>query len=109
VVSCFGASPVGESGVWAITPAQIGFPACVSLNHAVQISSFCFDLSRCTALSASISHDVAVGRSAAPICTARWEEGWELPLAVWRDGHGVTNPADAAPYGLLASRLAEEV
>ena len=107
VVSGFGTSPVGESGVLAITTTQIGFPAYVSLNHAAQISSFRLDVSRFTALSASISHGVAMGWSAAPFCIARWEEGWELPLEVWRDRLGVTNPADAAPYGLLASRPAE--
>ena len=108
VVSGFGTSPVGESGVLAITTTQIGFPAYVSLNHAAQISSFRLDVSRFTALSASISHGVAMGWSAAPFCIARWEEGWELPLEVWRDRLGVTNPADSAPYGLLASRPAEE-
>lgn len=108
MVSGFGTSPVGESGVLAITTTQIGFPAYVSLNHAAQISSFRLDVSRFTALSASISHGVAMGWSAAPFCIARWEEGWELPLEVWRDRLGVKNPADSAPYGLLASRPAEE-
>jgi len=109
VVSGFGTSPVGESGVLAITTTQIGFPAYVSLNHAAQISSFRLDVSRFMSLSASISHGVAMAWGAAPFCTARWEEGWELPLQVWRDRLGVINPADAEPYGLLASRPAEEV
>lgn len=108
VVSGFATSPVGESGVLAITSTQIGFPAYVSLNHAAQISSFRLDVRRFTAISASISHGVSMGWSAAPFCTARWEEGWELPLQDWRQRLGVTNPADAAPYGLLASRPAEE-
>lgn len=108
VVSGFSTTPVGESGVLAITATQIGFPAYVSLNHAAQISSFRLDVNRFSALSASISHGVAIGWGAAPFCTARWEEGWELPLQLWRERLGVTNPADAAPYGLSASTPAAD-
>jgi ubiquinone biosynthesis protein Coq4 len=107
VVSGFDTSPVGESGVLAITATQIGFPAYVSLNHAAQISSFRLDVGRFTALSASISHGVAMGWSAQAFCTARWEEGWELPLQEWRERLGVKHPADTAPYGLLASQPAQ--
>ena len=108
VVSGFGTSSVGESGVLAITATQIGFPAYVSLNHAAQISSFRLDVTRFTALNASISHGIAMGWCAAPFCTARWEEGWDEPLQLWRERLRVTRPADAAPYGLCASTSTAE-
>jgi ubiquinone biosynthesis protein COQ4 len=44
VVSGFGTEPEGESGVLAITAAQIGFPAYVLLTGASQLANFRFRL-----------------------------------------------------------------
>ena len=99
VVSGFGTTPVGENGVLAITATQIGFPAYVSLTHAAQIAAFRFKLDSYETLSRSISHGTTIGFTARPFATVRWEEGWELPVAEWRQRLGVTLPADDAPYG----------
>ncbi len=100
VVSGFGTSAAGENGVLAITATQIGFPAYVSLTHAAQIAGFRFRLDGYATLSRAISHGVTIGFTASAFATARWEEGWELPVAAWRERLGVTLPADAEPYGL---------
>ncbi len=102
VVSGFGTTPVGENGVLAITATQIGFPAYVSLTHAAQIAGFRFRLDGYESLSRSISHGTTIGFTAHPFATVRWEEGWELPVAAWRQRLGVTLPADDAPYGANA-------
>lgn len=101
VVSGFGTSTAGENGVLAITATQIGFPAYVSLTHAAQIAAFRLRLESYETLSRAISHGTTIGFTARPFATARWEEGWELPVAVWRERLGVTLAADDAPYGLL--------
>jgi ubiquinone biosynthesis protein COQ4 len=100
VVSGFGTSPVDENWVLAITATQIGFPAYVSLTHAAQIAGFRVRLDCYDTLSRAISHGVTIAFTSLPFATARWEEGWELPVAVWRQRLGVSLPADGEPYGL---------
>jgi ubiquinone biosynthesis protein Coq4 len=100
VVSGFGTSAAGENGVLAITATQIGFPAYVSLTHAAQIAGFRLKLDGYETLSRAISHGTTIGFTARPFATARWEEGWDLPVAQWRQRLGVTLPADGEPYGL---------
>ena len=46
VVAGFGTMPAGESGVLAITAAQLGFPAYVLLTTAAQLASFRFQTDR---------------------------------------------------------------
>ena len=99
-MSGFGTSPAGENGVLAITATQIGFPAYVSLTHAAQIAGFRVRLDGYDTLSRAISHGVTIAFTSLPFATARWEEGWELPVAVWRQRLGVSLPADGEPYGL---------
>ena len=41
---------------------------------------------------------------AAPLCTARWEEGWELPVTEWRRRLGIQHPANDETYGLSGPR-----
>jgi len=103
VVSGFGTSAAGENGVLAITATQIGFPAYVSLSHASQIAGFRLKLNDYETLSRAISHGTTIGFTARPFATARWEEGWELPVAEWRQRLGVTLPADHEAYGLHPS------
>ncbi|MEI6031079.1 MAG: Coq4 family protein [Synechococcaceae cyanobacterium ELA739] len=100
VVSGFGTDREGESGVLAITASQVGFPPYVSLNHAVQLSIYRLQLPRYPAVSRAISHGHTIGFTSAPFCTARWEEGWELPVQEWRQRLGVIYPADQESYGL---------
>jgi len=100
VVSGFGTHREGESGVLAITASQVGFPPYVSLNHAVQLSIYRLQLPRYPAVSRAISHGHTIAFTAAPFCTVRWEEGWELPVQEWRQRLGVIYPADRESYGL---------
>ena len=75
VVAGFGTMPAGESGVLAITAAQIGFPAYVLLTTA--------------------GHGMVIGHQAQYLVAARWEEGWERPIS---------DPADGEAYGLAVKR-----
>lgn len=102
VVSGFGTMPAGESGVLAITAAQLGFPAYVLLTTAGQLASFRFQMERFEGLSQAVAHGMAIGRQAQCLVAARWEEGWDRPISVWRQQLGIRDPADAEVYGLNA-------
>ena len=100
VICGFGTEPEGESGVLAVTAAQIGFPAYVLLTSASQLASFRLQLERFEGISRAVSHGHAIARQADCLVAARWEEGWEKPVSQWRSELGITNPADQEPYGL---------
>ena len=100
VVSGFGTRPEGEIGVLAITATQIGFPAYVLLNAASGFSRFRFRPQESAAMARAIAHGTSIGFSAAPLCTARWEEGWELPVTEWCRRLGIQHPANDEAYGL---------
>ena len=101
VVAGFGTMPVGESGVLAITAAQLGFPAYVLLTTAAQLASFRFQTDRFEELSCAVAHGMAIGHQAQCLLAARWEEGWERPVSEWRQQLGISDPADGRPYGLV--------
>ena len=101
VVAGFGTMPVGESGVLAITAAQLGFPAYVLLTTAAQLASFRFQTDRFEELSCAVAHGMAIGHQAECLVAARWEEGWERPVSEWRQQLGISDPADGRPYGLV--------
>jgi ubiquinone biosynthesis protein Coq4 len=100
VLAGFGTGPEGESGVLAITAAQIGFPAYVLLNGAAQLASFRFQSERFEAISRAITHGQAIARQTRCLALTRWEEGWERPISQWRLELGLQDPADTEPYGL---------
>jgi ubiquinone biosynthesis protein COQ4 len=100
VICGFGTEPEGESGVLAVTAAQIGFPAYVLLTSAGQLASFRLQLERFEGISRAVSHGHTIARQAHCLVAARWEEGWEKPVSQWRSELGITDPADQEPYGL---------
>ena len=102
VVCGFGTAASGESGVLAVTAAQIGFPAYVLLTSAGQLASFRFQIERFEAISCAVSHGHAIARQASCLAAARWEEGWEKPVSQWRQELGISDPADQEAYGLAA-------
>ena len=102
VVCGFGTAAAGESGVLAVTAAQIGFPAYVLLTSAGQLASFRLQIERFEAISRAVGHGHAIARQASCLAAARWEEGWEKPVSQWRRELGISDPADQETYGLAA-------
>lgn len=100
VVSGFGTSRFGESGVLAITATQVGFPAYVLLNNAALMAGFRLDIQNFKQLSAAINRGVSMGLEAAPFCIQRWEEHWDWPVAQWRKHLGLKNSVETESYGL---------
>jgi ubiquinone biosynthesis protein Coq4 len=104
VVSGFATTPPGEAGVLAITATQIGFPAYVLLVQAGLLSYFATRPNSLEEFQRAVAHGTSLGFSAAPLCVARWEEGWDWPVERWRDQLGLLRLADGEAYGLpLAS------
>ena len=100
VVAGFGTMPAGESGVLAITAAQIGFPAYVLLTTAGQLASSRFQLQRYEEIAQAVAHGMAIGHQAHCLVAVRWEEGWERPVSDWRLELGIRDPAAGEAYGL---------
>lgn len=106
VISGFGTERAGETGVLAITAAQIGFPAYVLLTSASQLANFRLKLEEFEGISRAAAHGSAIALQAQCLAIARWEEGWEKPIQQWRQELGLIDPADHEPYG-LAQQLAD--
>ena len=106
VISGFGTERAGETGVLAITAAQIGFPAYVLLTSASQLANFRLKLEEFEGISRAAAHGSAMARQAQCLAIARWEEGWEKPIQQWRQELGLVDPADHEPHG-LARQLAD--
>ena len=106
VISGFGTERAGETGVLAITAAQIGFPAYVLLTSASQLANFRLKLEEFEGISRAAAQGSAMARQAKCLAIARWEEGWEKPIQQWRQELGLVDPADHEPYG-LAQQLAD--
>ena len=102
VVAGFGTEAAGENGVLAITAAQIGFPGYVLLTTAGPLAAFRFQPERFPVLSDAVAHGHAIARQARTLAAVRWEEGWQRPVRQWRLELGISDPADAEPYGLDA-------
>jgi ubiquinone biosynthesis protein Coq4 len=103
LISGFSTEREGENGVLAITASQIGFPAYVCLNQAVQTSNFRFKLERYPAISKAINHGVTIGFTSQAFCTTRWEEQWGWSIEQWRQHLHIQYPADHCSYGLHPS------
>jgi ubiquinone biosynthesis protein Coq4 len=103
LISGFSTEREGENGVLAITASQIGFPAYVCLNQAVQTSNFRFKLANYPVISKAINHGVTIGFTSQAFCTARWEEQWGWSIEQWRHHLHIQYPADHCSYGLDTS------
>jgi ubiquinone biosynthesis protein Coq4 len=54
-------------------------------------------------LADAVSFGLQLGGVCAPVLAQRWEEGWERPLAEWRDQLGITEALRFSPFGVSAS------
>lgn len=99
VVTGFGPTG-GELGVLSIAAVQMSFPMPIVL----QTASLGFALRRHPERLEQITHQIArgmsIGLEAKPLIAQRWEEGWDKPMAQWRQELNITNPVINEPYSL---------
>lgn len=99
VITGFGPTG-GELGVLAIGAVQIGHP----MQVFMQASSLGLALKRRPERLAEVTAQMARGMGMAvatqPLIAQRWEDGWDKPVAQWRQELNITNPVIDEPYSL---------
>jgi len=90
----------GELGVLSIQAVQIGYPSATLL----QAASIGLALKRQPEKLQQVTQQIARGMGMAlqmkPLIAQRWEEGWDKPVAQWREELNITDPVIDEPYSL---------
>ena len=100
VVSGCPPSQAGEAALSAINVMQLRWPGSAMLLGADL-------LHRCLEgpspvgpdLGEAVAYGLELGRLSAPLLAQRWEEGWQRPLAQWRQQLGIAALVARSPFG----------
>ena len=100
VVSGCPPSQAGEAALSAINVMQLRWPGSAMLLGADL-------LHRCLEgpspegpdLGEAVAYGLELGRISAPLLAQRWEEGWQRPLAQWRQQLGIAALVARSPFG----------
>jgi ubiquinone biosynthesis protein Coq4 len=100
VVSGCPATAAGEAAVSAINVMQLRWPGSAMLLGADL-------LHRCLAgpsagepdVGMAVAYGLELGATCAPLLAQRWEQGWERPLAQWRQQLGIDAIVARSPFG----------
>jgi ubiquinone biosynthesis protein Coq4 len=100
VVSGCPPSQAGEAALSAINVMQLRWPGSAMLLGADL-------LHRCLEgpspegpdLGEAVAYGLELGRISAPLLAQRWEEGWQRPLAQWRQELGIAAVVAGSPFG----------
>lgn len=84
VITGFDTSVNGEIGLQAFHLTQFPYPLASVLTAQALLSTTLFEADHLPALVQSIHAGLQMGQRARPLFAQRWEEGWEKPLAQWR-------------------------
>lgn len=101
VVTGIGTDRLGEIAVKAFELAQTWRPLAAVITCGGMLRYLMRDPDQLGDVMAYISHGYQLGLRARPLLAQKWEQGWDEPLAVWRDR--VNLPADLAPPRTAAS------
>jgi ubiquinone biosynthesis protein Coq4 len=104
VVSGCPPSQAGEAALSAINVMQLRWPGSAMLLGADL-------LHRCLEgpspegpdLGEAVAYGLELGRISAPLLAQRWEEGWQRPLAQWRQELGIAAVVAGSPFGHVGS------
>lgn len=99
VITGFGPTG-GELGVLAIGAVQIGTPTSVFLEIVSLAAALKQFPERLSDVTAQAARGMAMAIQAKPFIAQRWEEGWDKPVAQWRQELNITNPVIDEPYSL---------
>ena len=95
----------GEAAVSAINVMQLRWPGSAMLLGA-DLLHHCLvgPAGDAPDLGAAVAYGLELGRSCAPLLAQRWEEGWERPLAEWRDRLGIGEIVARSPFNAEGQR-----
>lgn len=85
IVTGFGVSSIEEIGLQAFHLPQFPYPLAVSLVSSSLMSSLLFASNELPDLLSAIQTGWEMGKAAKSFFAQKWEEGWERPLAEWRN------------------------
>lgn len=109
VVSGCPPSPAGEAALSAINVMQLRWPGSAMLLGA-DLMHRCLEGPAPTQPGATdpdvglaVAYGLELGAAAAPLLAQRWEEGWDQPLAVWREQLGIATIVARSPFAARAA------
>ncbi len=85
VITGFGASEIDELGLQAFHLPQFPYPLAVALLSSSLMAVLLFAPEELPPLLEAIRMGWEMGHRAKPLFAQRWEEGWDKPLAIWRE------------------------
>jgi ubiquinone biosynthesis protein COQ4 len=88
VVTGFSQQGSGERGVIGVTAYQFGYPAFVLIDLTAMALTFHRAEGFQTALD-DVGRGMLMGHNCKPLLAVKWEEGWEKPVARWREELGI--------------------
>ena len=100
VVSGCPPSQAGEAALSAINVMQLRWPGSAMLLGA-DLLHRCLDgpSPEGPDVGEAVAYGLELGRISAPLLAQRWEEGWERPLAQWRQELGIAAVVARSPFG----------
>ena len=100
VVSGCPPSLAGEAALSAINVMQLRWPGSAMLLGA-DLLHRCLEGPNPVGpdLGEAVAYGLELGRLSAPLLAQRWEEGWERPLAQWRQELGIAAVVAGSPFG----------
>lgn len=99
VISGCPPTPSGEAALSAINVMQLRWPGSAMLLGA-DLMHRCLEGPRSGEpdVGLAVAYGLEFGASCAPLLAQRWEEGWQLPLADWRQRLGVAALVARSPF-----------
>jgi ubiquinone biosynthesis protein Coq4 len=85
IVTGFDVSEMGEIGLQAFHLPQFPYPLAVALLSSSLMATLLFQAYELPQLLVAIRQGWEMGHVAKPLFAQKWEEGWDKPLATWRE------------------------
>ena len=101
VVSGCPPSPAGEAALSAINVMQLRWPGSAMLIGA-DLMHRCLEGPDAEPddpdVGLAVAYGLELGAACAPLLAQRWEEGWDRPLAAWREHLGIAAIVERSPF-----------
>jgi|LauGreDrversion4_2_1035121.scaffolds.fasta_scaffold61780_2 ubiquinone biosynthesis protein COQ4 len=89
----------GEAAISAVNVMQLRWPGSAMLLGA-DLLHHCLEgpVPGEVQTGEAVAYGLELGRTCAPLLAQRWEEGWRLPLAQWRQQLGIAALVERSPF-----------
>ena len=105
VVAGIPATLAGEAAANGLTTEQLRWPGSALMIAADLLHRVSGDPSTGPDVGVAVAYGLELGAVAAPLLAQRWEEGWERPLASWRQELGIEAVLQRCPFAPLPGTL----